>query len=328
MSFTDKLIDDMKKEDVTETVEVKDEKVNEPSKDWSTEAPKEWSKPNDKEETEPTKAEVEEKPVEEQPKPDLASLTKEQKAEHAFKRQISKQREKHEAEIADLKASFQKQFEEFKASMQPKEQPKTRADFPADKGGDDAYIAYLANQQVNSIMAERDAKAEKDAAEAEERRKAEEAKREENEAMSRTFGENSRNAFKDEAAYAAYTKNVNRAIDNGLGEILDTVPTLRDFIFKNPEGPVVLDKMLSDRNSFVRVMGQTDPTMMIIAAHELATESRAAAQPPVQQEEVPQPRVPHLGKPGARNTSSDAGSIFGSDKSLMAFVRNVNSRRR
>lgn len=324
MSFTDKLIDDMKKEDVTETVEVKDEKVNEPSKDWSTEAPKEWSKPNDKEEPEPTKAEVEEKPVEEQPKPDLASLTKEQKAEHAFKRQISKQREKHEAEIADLKASFQKQFEEFKASMQPKEQPKTRSDFTTD----DEYIKYLTKQGYLEAKAESDAQTAKEAAEAEEKRKAEEAKREENEAMSRTFGENSRNAFKDEAAYAAYTKNVNRAIDNGLGEILDTVPTLRDFIFKNPEGPVVLDKMLSDRNSFVRVMGQTDPTMMIIAAHELATESRAAVQPPVQQEEVPQPRVPHLGKPGARNTSPDAGSIFGSDKSLMAFVRNVNSRRR
>lgn len=324
MSFTDKLIDDMKKEDVTETVEVKDEKVNEPSKDWSTEAPKEWSKPNDKEEPEPTKAEVEEKPVEEQPKPDLASLTKEQKAEHAFKRQISKQREKHEAEIADLKASFQKQFEEFKASMQPKEPPKTRADFTTD----DEYIKYLTKQGYLEAKAESDAQTAKEAAEAEEKRKAEEAKREENEAMSRTFGENSRNAFKDEAAFAAYTKNVNRAIDNGLGEILDTVPTLRDFIFKNPEGPVVLDKMLSDRNSFVRVMGQTDPTMMIIAAHELATESRAAVQPPVQQEEVPQPRVPHLGKPGARNTSPDAGSIFGSDKSLMAFVRNVNSRRR
>jgi hypothetical protein len=311
MAYTDKIIDEFNSDKEETVVEKVPEVVNpEPEK----EEPK----------VEETKAEekVEEKPEDkpEQPKPDLASLTKEQKAEHAFKRQISKQREKHEAEIADLKASFQKQFDEFKASMQPKEQPKTRADFQ----NDDEYIAYLANQQVNNIMSERDAKAAKEAADAEEKRKADEALKAENEELSRIFGENSRNAFKDEATYAAYTKNVNRAISNGLGEILDTVPAVRDFIFKNPEGPVVLNRMLTDRDSFVKVMGQTDPTMMIIAAHELAREASAPA--PAHVETVQQ--VPHLGKPGARNTSSDAGSMFGSDRSLMSFVRSVNNRRR
>lgn len=326
MSFTDKLIDDFNKD--TDEVETK----NEPTKEWSKEAPAEWSKPDDpKPEHEPAKApepepepEPEPNPVETQTKPDLSQIPQEDKVEHAFKKQLSKQKAKHEAEIAEIKASFQKQFDEFKASMAPKEEPKTRADFE----NDDSYIKYLADQQVNNIMSERDAKAAADAAEAEEKRKEEEALRAENDEKVRTFGENSRNAFKDEASYAEYTKKVNRAIDNGLGEILDTVPSVRDFIFKNPEGPIVLNKMLSDRDSFVRVMGQTDPTMMIIAAHELAMESRTAAQPPVQQEEVPQPRVPHLGKPGARNASSDAGSMFGSDKSLLSFVRNVNSRRR
>lgn len=327
MSFTDNLIDDFKKDD-------------EPTTELTNEAPKEWSRPKD--ETEPEtqpepapepakdteKAEPETpqelEPKQEQPKPDLSQIPQEDKIEHAFKKQLSKQKAKHEAEIADLKASFQQQFDEFKKSMQPKEEPKTRSDFATD----DEYIKYLTKQGYLEAKAESDAQTAKEAAEAEEKRKAEEEQRARNEADARTFGENSRNAFKDATAYGDYTSKVNRAIENGLGEILDTVPSLRDFIFKNPEGPVVLNKMLSDQGSFIRVMGQTDPTMMIIAAHELAMESRTAEQPPVQQEEVPQPRVPHLGKPGARNASSDAGSMFGSDKSLLSFVRNVNSRRR
>lgn len=323
MSFTDKLLDEMK--DDVETVETV-ETVTETPKAEAEPTPE--PEPVKEPEPEPT-PEPEQKPAEEpkQPKPDFSQLTKEEKAEHAFKRQLSKQKEKHEAEIADLKASFQRQFDEFKQSMAPKEAPKTRADFPLDKGGDDQYIRYLADQQVTSIMAERDAKAAKDAEEAEAKKKEEDELRAANEELTKTFGENSRKAFTDDVAYAEYNKKVSKAIDNGLGEILDTVPTVRDFILKNPEGPVVLNKMLSDRDSFVRVMGQTDPTMMIIAAHELAVESRN--QPVQQHQEVETaPRVPHLGKPGARNSSSDAGSVFGSDKSLMAFVRGVNSRRR
>lgn len=319
MSYTDKLIEEYNGSDEPQsTLPKEDPKPEEKVETVETvETPKEEPKPEDPKPEEPSQ---EEPKAEEQPKPDLSKLTKQEKAEHAFKRQFAKQKERHDAEIADLKASFQKQFDEFKASMTPKEQPKSRMDFQTD----DEYITYLAEQKVNGIMADRDAKAAKDAEEAEAKRKEAEAIREANEEMSRTFGENSRKAFADETVYNEYSKKVNRAIENGLGEVLDQVPAVRDFIFRNPEGPVVLNKMLSDRESFVRVMSQTDPTMMIIAAHELAREAREPVAEPVH-EEV---KVPHLGKPGARNQSSEAGSVFGSDRSLMSFVRSVNHRRR
>ena len=307
MAYTDKLIEEFTNE--SETVEpvetVETPKKEEPAVE-KVEEPSAASEP-------PSEPEA---PKADDPKKEF---TKEERAEHAFKRQLSKQKERHQAEIEELKKSFQTQFDEFKKSMQPKEQPKLRSDFE----NDDQYISYLAQNAVNGVMAERDAKTAEEAAEAEKQRKEQEAIQAENEALIRTFGENSHRAFRDEASYNEYSKKVNRALDNGLGEILDTVPTLRDYIFKNPEGPVVLNRMLTSRDDFTRVMMQTDPTMMIIAAHELANRQPEPVQTPVEA-----PTVPHIGKPGARNASSEAGSMFGSDRSLMAYVRNCNSRRR
>lgn len=302
------------KPEETQVVETKpEEKPNEKPVDTPPE-----DKPEDKPEEKP-----EDKPAEEtKAKPDLSTLTKEEKAEHAFKRQLSKQKEKHEAEIKDLKDSFQKQLDDFKASLKQPEPKKTRKDFPLDKGGDDAYIKYLAKEGMKEAQAEQKAADEKAAAEQAEKDKAAKEEQERYDEMTKTFSVNARSAFNTQESFDAFSKKVNLALENGLGELLDQVSTLRDFVFRNPEGPVVLNAMLSDPNNFKRVMTQTDPTMMIIAAHELATEAMKpapAAEPP---------KVPHMGKPGARNVSSEAGSVFNNDKDLMAYVRNVGSRRR
>ena len=310
----DELVDKFSSETETETVETPAEtaKPEETAGDKGTETVQEQPKDSEKAETP--------EPAQEQPKPDLSQVTKEDKAAHAFRRQLSKQKEKHAQEIEELKKSFQTQFDEFKASLKPKEEPKTRKDFATD----DEYIRYLNKQGLEEVLEEqRKADAEK-AAKAEEEAKAAKEAEEANEQLTRTFAINSHNAFKDPAAYEAYSKNVSRALDNGLGEVLDEVPTLRDFVFKNPEGPIVLNRILNNREDFIKLMSQTDPTMMIIAAHELARE-------PVQAPETvaPEaPKVPHLGKPGAQKVSADAGSMFNSDKDLIAYIRNVGSRRR
>lgn len=327
MPMLDDLMEEFKKDDDTTVV---------------TETPQETPAPEpEKEEPEPDKAEPEkEEPQPEPqpetdkqepdpapapaPKPDLSKLSKEEKAEHAFKRQLSKQRERHEAEIKDLKDTFQKQFDDLKNSLKQPEPVKTRADFPLDKGGDDAYIKYLANQQVNEIMAERDKKASEDAAEKARQQEEETRQQQVRDEMTRSFSANSHAAFKDDASFSAFSAKVNNALANGLGEVLDSVPTVRDFVFRNPEGPIVLDKMLSSEGAFMKVMSQTDPTMMIIAAHELAKEQAPAPAPTP----TPTTQVVHMGKPGARSVSSEAGSMFNSDKDLLAYVRSVGTRGR
>ena len=60
-------------------------------------------------------------------KKDVSGFTKEEKAQHAFRRQLEKQRGKYESQIREMHDTFQKQFEDFKREIQaskPKEQPK------------------------------------------------------------------------------------------------------------------------------------------------------------------------------------------------------------
>lgn len=324
MSYMEDLAEQFKGDEGTpasaEETRVETKPEDKPAEETKPEdKPAEEPKPDD---TKPDETKPEDKPAEEtKAKPDLSTLSKEEKAEHAFKRQLSKQKEKHEAEIKDLKDSFQKQLDDFKASLKPPEPKKTRKDFPLDKGGDDEYIKYLAKEGMKEAQAEQKAADEKAAAEQAEKDKAAKEEQERYDESIKSFSVNARAAFNTQETFDAFSKKVNLALDNGLGELLDQVTTLRDFVFRNPEGPVVLNAMLSDPNNFKRVMTQTDPTMMIIAAHELATEARkpAPAEPP---------KVPHMGKPGARNVSAEAGSVFNNDKDLMAYVRNVGSRRR
>lgn len=312
MPMMDDLVEQFSNEESTSTTTDKVETVEQTE-----------TKPNDVdkvEEVKPDETKPEEQKVDTQPKPDLSQVSKAERAEHAFKRQLSKQKEKHAQEIEELKKSFQTQFDEFKKSMQPKEEPKTRKDFQTD----DEYIKYLNKQGLEEVLAEqRKADAEK-AAKAEEEAKAAKEQEEANAELTRTFATNSHNAFPDQAEYDKYSKAVSKALDNGLGEVLDEVPTLRDFIFRNPEGPIVLNKILSDREAFVRIMSQNDPTMMIIAAHELAR----APMPTPETVAPTAPQVPHIGKPGAQRVSAEAGSMFNSDKDLIAYIRNVGTRRR
>lgn len=297
--------------------------------------PEDPPKPEDKpaeDEQKPDENKPDPKPDDEQKpgagtKPDLSTISKEEKAEHAFKRQLGKQASKYEAIIADMNSKFDSVTKELaEIKKQKAEEPlKTRKDFPLDKGGDDEYIRYLAERKVQAIMDERDHKAAEDRAEQD--RKDSEARRaaEAQEENTRLFSEHSRAAFDTPEKFGAFSRKVQLALDNGLGELLDQTSTLRDFVFRNPEGPIVLDRMLSDPNDFKKVYTQTDPTMMIIAAHELAQRKDPAPAPTPAPEP---PKVPHMGKPGARNVSSEAGSVFNNDRDLMAYVRGISSRRR
>lgn len=323
MPMLEDLVEEFKKDD--DTTVVKETKQDTPAPEPEKAEPEKEEPAPEPEKTEPDpepdKQEPDPAPAP-APKPDLSKLSKEEKAEHAFKRQLSKQRERHEAEIKDLKDTFQKQFDDLKNSLKQPEPLKTRADFPLDKGGDDAYIKYLANQQVTEIMAERDKKASEDAAEKARQQEEETRQQQVRDEMTRSFSANSHAAFKDDASFNAFSARVNTALANGLGEVLDSVPVVRDFVFRNPEGPIVLDKMLTSEDSFRKVMSQTDPTMMIIAAHELAREQAPAPAP------ATAPQVVHMGKPGARGVSSEAGSMFNSEKDLLAYVRGVGTRGR
>jgi hypothetical protein len=336
MSYASDLIDSMKTDEQTAPAEapvVEETQPEEtPAETVETETEDTPTEETVPEEThdEPAPAEDEDKPEEtpteeeapkKEPKPDLSKLTKEQKAEHAFQRQLAKQKAKYESSLDDIKNTFQKQFDEFKQSIQPKPEPepiKTREDFPIGKGGDDAYVKYLTKLGVDEALAAHEAeRAKKAEEEAEAAKKAEELATQQRE-VADYFSNNAKQTFGDQ--YPEFEKRVQKGVANGLAELLDEAPAVRDFIFSSPEGPTVLNEMLASKESFVRIMSRAgNPMTAIIECHDLAKELASRAKEPEQP--APTQKMPSLGKPGAGSAPSTAPSMWKDDASLIDFVR-------
>lgn len=272
-------------------------------------------------ETQKTDTPPEDKPADPpKEKPDLSNLSQEEKAQHAFRRQLNKQQSKYEAIIADMQGKFDKVSQDLAELKNAKnEEPlKTRSDFPLEAGGDDEYIKYLVKQGMDAERAEQAAK--DAAAKAEQDKKDKEARelQQQQQAAADTFNANCRNAFKD-GEYDGFQKTLKRAVDNGLAEVLDEVPAVRDYIFQEPDGPIVLNEMMNSKESFVRIMSRgVNPMSAIIEMHDMAREIRERAKNvPTEQPKNP---MPAIGKPGAKQ-GGNAGTMWDSDDALIEFVR-------
>lgn len=300
-------------------------KVNEPPK---TEEPPKEEPPKE----EPPKEDppnVDEPPKEEPPKQDddgekkppkdLSGLTKEEKAAFAFKKQLAKRESKFEealktrdTEIENLKKAI--------AEMKAPKETKTRKDFEKD----DDYIKWLAQNQVESIMKDRDAKA------AEEKAKADREYAEQQEYQARTqeaidnFRTAVSEAFTDEAQVNTFKANVAKAYRNGLTELLDAVPPAKSFLLENgTTGVRVLDKILSDRVAFGRVFKPNqDPVSMLIELHAIAHEvNQPTQQQAVQTTQTAQaPKKTAIGRPG-QGQGGAPGELHGRD--LILHMRKV-----
>lgn len=280
---------------------------------------------------EPKEDEPKEEPSEEQPKeekPDLSQLTKEEKATHAFQRQLSKMKEKHKAELEEqretLKKEFQAQFEEFKKSQTEKksEEPvKTRDDFADGKGGDEAYIKYLTKQGYMEAKAEDEKLMAEQRAKEEAQRQQEAEEQAQRQQVADYFNSNAKTEFGD--SYGEFEKRLQKGVSNGLAEVLEEAPAVRDFIFSTPDGPLVLNEMLQDRDAFVRVMSRgSNPTLAIIECHDLAREIRNKRSQPVETA----PKMPRMGKPGAGSSRPTAPDIYTDPAAMLDWVHRRRNR--
>ena len=255
-------------------------------------------------------------------KPDLSTLSKEEKAQHAFQRQLAKQKAKYEASIQELTGNFQKQIDEIKTSMKKQEPKKvlTRDMFDTD----DEFIRALADERVKEILESRDEEARK---KEDERKKAEteQAKIQQQLAeQADTFKSNCSACFTDENERSAFEIQLSKATANGLGDVLDQAPAVREFVFTDPDGPRVLNAMLQDKNAFMRIMSRAgNPMSVIIEMHDMARELKApqVQQQQQQQQEHPRSVMPHIGKPGAGGAGAATPSIWNSDEDLINFCR-------
>jgi hypothetical protein len=280
--------------------------------------------PDEKPEEKP-EDKTDEKPDEKPAPKDTSKFTPREKAEHAFRRQLSRQASKYENIIADMSGKFDKvtaELAEIKKARAADEPVKTRADFADGKGGDDAYIDYLVERRMNAKEAERAAKESEQAAERDKAAREEEELRKAQEETMQKFDANARATFSDEESYGKFMGRVKLGVDNGLRELLDQHPAVRDYVFHQPDGPAVLNEMLSTKESFARVMSKAwNPMVAVMEMHDLSREirERAAHKPEQPQERT---RMPNIGKPGAI-PAGHAKDMFESesDDDLIAFVR-------
>jgi len=318
MSYAQDVMDEIKNEQ-SAAVEAPVEETTQQVEPTVTETPAEESKPEETTQPEPEHTEEEVPPVAEEPKkvepkPDFSQLTKEQKAEHAFQKQLAKQKAKYESSVEDIKKSFQSQIDELKKSMtSKKEEPmKQREDFDNDTD----FVDYLTMRGVDKRLAERDEADAKARAEREEAEKAEREANERQQEIANYFNTNAQNAFGEQ--FGDFEKLVQKSVANGLADVLDQAPSVRDYIFTNPNGPVVLNEMLRNRDSFVRIMSRgASPMDAVIECHDLAREIASRA-PAVEQ---PKQTMPNLGKPGAGSAPRTAPDMWNDDSSLIDYVR-------
>lgn len=316
----EKLMEEMKADTAPETTP---ETTTTPAPEETTPpAPEETTPPAPEDTTPPANPDVkDDTPPAPEKKP--SEFTPQERAEHAFKRQLAKQKEKHEAELKELKRTFQQQIDELKKQNAPKEEVKTREDFATD----DEYIDYLVQRRYNAEKAKTDAaRAEEDKKRAEQE---EEQRKQQAELAERqqAWMDNVNNAFSgDENRRTAFLERVKYCMSKGLGEILDNCPVASDYIMNNPRGPVVLEKMLNDKATFCRVFNERNLNPMDIyyelreVDKELLTQSAAPANP-APAPANPAPVVPHLGRPGKQAGSGTAPDIFSDPRAMKEFLR-------
>lgn len=288
------------------------------------------------EETEPVSQDQPEpeKPVEQdQPSPEPEKAPEPTKDEvmdeidntnSIIRKRLEKQSKKYEEALAEKDARYdelKKELEELKKVAQPKPVVKNRGDFEHDED----YVAYLTRQQIAEVDAEKaKAKAEADAKEAE-RKAAEDKEQAEIRERQTRFLANIDECFEGDEK-SEFLKRVQHANSKGLGTLLDACPIATEYLLGSPKGPMVLQKVLNDAETFKRVfpVRGISPLDQYSELKAIEREIIAAKSAPAVD---PTPSVvvakPKLGRPGVQGQGGTMGDPMADPKSRRDYMRKI-----
>lgn len=230
------------------------------------------------------------------------AYTKEEQAAYSFRKQLGKQRAKYENQYGQLQQQYNALLERLDKLENPdKYAPLNRSQF----SDDDSYIDALVQQRFENMW-----KAKMDEAQ---KAYNEQNKQDQELNTYRTRAdENVKKLFKTPEAEKQYRDAVGVALQNGLGELVDSDKETAMYIMRSDLGPKILYEMATNpkvvEDMFNDNVTDIDRQFKI---RELENRLRT---------EMTKPALPVVGKPGMQSEAK-GGSIFDSDDSILAYLR-------
>ena len=227
--------------------------------------------------------------------------TPEERASYSFRKQLNKQKQKYETSYNTLQTQYNELLERLNKLEHPeKYQPQTRQQFQSD----DEYIDYLVQQRFDNMWNTKLQEAEKHYQE-------QAQQDQEVQAYKSRQDENVKKLFKTPEAEKQYRETIGIALQNGLGDLIDSDKEIAQYIMRSDMGPKILYEMAM-KPDIVQGMFDDSVTPMDrqFKIRELENNLRASMVTP----------APVIGKPGVKSQASQGG-IFDSDESILNYLR-------
>lgn len=229
--------------------------------------------------------------------------THEQEMTYSFRKQLGKQKQKYESQYSQL----QQQYNDLLARLDKLENPKKYAPLARDQfTDDDSFIDALVQQRFDNMW---NAKLE----EAKKQYETENKQNEEINAYRSRADENVKKLFKTPESEKQYRDTIAKALNDGLGELVDTDKEVAMYIMRSDLGPKILYEMATNPKIVEDMFGEGVTEMdRQFKIRDLENKLRTA---------MVTPAAPVIGKPGINQAQPNRGSIFESDDSILEYLR-------
>ena len=227
--------------------------------------------------------------------------TPEERASYSFRKQLNKQKAKYEGQYNNLQAQYNELLERLNKLENPdKYTPLNRGQFQ----DDDSYIDALVQQRFDNMWNQR-------MQEAQQRYQEQAQQDQEVQAYKSRQDENVKKLFKTPEAEKQYRETIGIALQNGLGDLIDSDKEIAQYIMRSDMGPKILYEMAMKPDIVTEMFSDNvTPMDRQFKIRELEINLRASMVTP----------APVIGKPGIKSQAS-AGSIFDSDESILNYLR-------
>lgn len=229
--------------------------------------------------------------------------THEQKMTYSFRKQLGKQKQKYESQYSQL----QQQYNDLLSRLDKLENPNKYAPLARDQfTDDDSFIDALVQQRFDNMW---NAKLE----EAKKQYETENKQNEEINAYRSRADENVKKLFKTPESEKQYRDTIAKALNDGLGELVDTDKEVAMYIMRSDLGPKILYEMATNPKIVEDMFGESVTEMdRQFKIRDLENKLRTA---------MVAPAAPVIGKPGINQAQPNRGSIFESDDSILEYLR-------